>query len=138
MHNLLFKIFIGLNLLYSTRIFGIENCGTENTKKDLTETIYKLEKENAILKNNLEIYISESDKRMTLFTTLASSLVVLLIVIYGFGAYRSTQLAKQEAQKAFKEDFAKIKNDIESLKKEAEKELVEIVTLKEIAKSKIE
>ncbi len=105
--------------------------------KESNEKITQLQIENAALKVKLETYISESDKKIGILTWPLGAIITLLVLIYGLGAFRSTQLAKQEARKAFKEDFEKIKSEVEQLRKQAEKELEEIGTLKDAAKASL-
>lgn len=109
--------------------YACENC---NVVKENEIKIQKLEIENVTYKTKFDVYVSESDKRMALFTTLSTSVVGLLIIIYGFGAFRSTQLAKQEARKAILEDFEKTKLELENLKQQAETLVEEIKVLKDV------
>jgi hypothetical protein len=127
-------IYILCSIFFIIKINACESC---NFAKENETRIQKLELENAILKSKVETYIAENDKKYNSLTGPIGLIITLLLFIFGIGAFRSVYLAKQEARKAFKEDFEKIKLDIENLKKEAEKELEEIVTFKEIAKSKV-
>jgi hypothetical protein len=104
----------------------------EITFKDIDDRIAILSKENAILKAQLEMFISENEKKLSLVTWPLGLVVGLLLTIYGFGAIRSYNVAKQEARKAFEEDFEKLKARIETVKTEAEKQLAEITTIRDL------
>jgi hypothetical protein len=134
MRRILFIIFV---LLFEST-FACSNDG-EHIKEfnTINDRIALLEKDNAILKAKAEVFVLENDKKFNALTWPLGLIVTLLLIIFGIGAFRSIYLAKQEARKAFKEDFEKIKSDIEELKKQAEKELAQITTIREVAEQRI-
>lgn len=100
--------------------------------QELNVKVTELSKENAILKVRLDMFIGENEKKLSLVTWPLGLVIGLLLTIYGVGAIRSYNIAKQEARKAFNEDFEKIKSRIDSVKVEAERQLAEITTIRDI------
>jgi len=128
------KIVLCILVLFSFNVFSKTNIDSICSKNEnIEKRIYDLEKENAVLKEKIDLIISENDKKLGLLTWPLGAIITLLVLIYGFGAYRSVVLAKQEAKKAFKEDFQELKDKIEKLRTEAEKELEIITTVKSMA-----
>lgn len=132
MHKFLYILFFCITTNCFSKVEN--NCYTKSLAEGkLEQRVVDLEKENAVLKERVGTFILENDKKLNMLSWPLGIIVVLLGTIYGIGAFRSVVLAKEEARKAFKEDFQEIKKKIDNLRIEAEKELQTIVTVKEIA-----
>ena len=90
-----------------------------------TETIIKLERENAELKVLVQAVKDENDKRTGTILWGVGIIVSLLTVLIAGSAFKANQTAKEAAKEEFDKELSNYKQTFEVLKEEQNKQIQE-------------
>ena len=112
------------------------NLAFSNAESVSSDNLNQLDKKVTVLEGQIVSMKREQTTIMDLTIKWGTLVVTLLVVIFGIGAWRSSNLATSTASAEFNNSFVRYKEVIENIIGDASKKLAEIDGLIELIKQK--